>query len=109
MAMMSASVGRRNPRDSEADVETQIFVRPPLAWDRVMVLHIMKQLEKRPARIVLPKRKASLVPPRDEPNVFLTPHMGSATLETRNAMGFRALDNIAAVTAGKPAIDPLWS
>ena len=43
------------------------------------------------------------------PNVFLTPHMGSATLETRNAMGFRALDNIAAVTAGKPPIDPLWS
>ena len=43
------------------------------------------------------------------PNAFLTPHMGSATLETRNAMGFRALDNIAAVTAGKPAIDPLWS
>lgn len=43
------------------------------------------------------------------PNVFLTPHMGSATLETRNAMGGRALDNIAAVLAGKPAIDPLWS
>lgn len=43
------------------------------------------------------------------PNVFLTPHMGSATIETRNAMGFRALDNIAAVLAGRPAIDPLWS
>ena len=43
------------------------------------------------------------------PNVFLTPHMGSATTETRNAMGFRALDNIAAVLAGRPAIDPLWS
>lgn len=43
------------------------------------------------------------------PNVFLTPHMGSATLETRNAMGFRALDNIAAVLAGRPAIDALWS
>ena len=28
--------------------------------------------------------------------------------ETRNAMGFRALDNIAAVLAGRPAIDPLW-
>ena len=42
------------------------------------------------------------------PNVFLTPHMGSATIETRNAMGFRALDNIAAVLAGRPAIDPLW-
>jgi lactate dehydrogenase-like 2-hydroxyacid dehydrogenase len=43
------------------------------------------------------------------PNVFLMPHMGSATLETRNAMGNRALDNIAAVLAGRPAIDPLWS
>lgn len=41
-------------------------------------------------------------------NVFLTPHMGSATHETRKAMGDRALDNIQAVLAGKPAIDPLW-
>ena len=43
------------------------------------------------------------------PNVFLTPHMGSATLETRIAMGNRALDNIAAVLDGKPAVDPLWT
>jgi hydroxypyruvate reductase len=43
------------------------------------------------------------------PNVFLTPHMGSATHETRKAMGDRAIDNILAVLAGKPAIDPLWS
>ena len=43
------------------------------------------------------------------PNVFLTPHMGSATVETRNAMGFRAIDNIQAVLSGRPAIDPLWS
>ena len=43
------------------------------------------------------------------PNVFLTPHMGSATVETRTAMGMRALDNIAAVLAGRPPIDPLWS
>ncbi len=42
-------------------------------------------------------------------NVFLTPHMGSATVETRDEMGFRALDNISAVLAGKPAIDPLWT
>lgn len=42
------------------------------------------------------------------PNTFLTPHMGSATVETRNAMGLRALDNIAAVLAGKPPLDPLW-
>ncbi len=29
-------------------------------------------------------------------NAFLLPHMGSATVETRNAMGFRALDNLEA-------------
>ncbi|MEZ5514043.1 MAG: D-glycerate dehydrogenase [Steroidobacteraceae bacterium] len=28
------------------------------------------------------------------PNTFLLPHLGSATLETRCAMGFRALDNL---------------
>ncbi len=42
---------------------------------------------------------------RDLPNTFLLPHLGSATVETRNAMGFRALDNIDAVMAGRPAPD----
>lgn len=42
-------------------------------------------------------------------NVLLSPHVGSSTRETRNAMGFRALDNIAAVLAGNGPIDPLWS
>ena len=41
-------------------------------------------------------------------NVILSPHIGSGSMETRNAMGYRALDNIAAVLAGKGAIDPLW-
>jgi lactate dehydrogenase-like 2-hydroxyacid dehydrogenase len=41
-------------------------------------------------------------------NVILSPHIGSGSVETRNAMGFRALDNIASVLAGKGAIDPLW-
>jgi lactate dehydrogenase-like 2-hydroxyacid dehydrogenase len=55
---------------------------------------------------------------RDEPdydlrfaaleNVVLSPHIASGSKETRDAMGFRALDNIAAVLAGHPAIDPLW-
>ena len=36
-------------------------------------------------------------------NTFLLPHMGSATVETRLAMGMHALDNIDAVLAGKPA------
>ncbi len=42
------------------------------------------------------------------PNVFMTPHIGTSTVETRNAMGLRALDNVAAICAGKPAVDPLW-
>ena len=42
-------------------------------------------------------------------NVILSPHIGSGSVETRNAMGFRALDNIASVLAGKGAIDPLWT
>jgi lactate dehydrogenase-like 2-hydroxyacid dehydrogenase len=41
-------------------------------------------------------------------NVIMSPHIGSGSVETRNAMGFRALDNIAAVLAGKGPIDPLW-
>jgi len=41
------------------------------------------------------------------PNVFLTPHVASATIETRNAMGFTALDNIAAVLAGGEPINPV--
>ena len=34
------------------------------------------------------------------PNVFLLPHIGSATEETRDAMGFRALDNLDAFFSG---------
>ncbi|MGE0154108.1 MAG: 2-hydroxyacid dehydrogenase [Reyranellaceae bacterium] len=30
-------------------------------------------------------------------NAFILPHMGSATIETRNAMGFRAIENLKAV------------
>ena len=34
-------------------------------------------------------------------NAFLMPHIGSATIEPRNAMGFRALDNLDAIFLGK--------
>ncbi|MBF0276802.1 MAG: D-glycerate dehydrogenase [SAR324 cluster bacterium] len=34
-------------------------------------------------------------------NVFMLPHIGSATVETRDAMGFRALDNIDAFFGNK--------
>jgi len=38
-------------------------------------------------------------------NVFLLPHIGSATGDTRDAMGFRALDNLDAFFAGKEPQD----
>jgi lactate dehydrogenase-like 2-hydroxyacid dehydrogenase len=42
---------------------------------------------------------------RELSNSFLLPHLGSATVETRNAMGFRALDNLDAFFAGKAPPD----
>ncbi len=42
---------------------------------------------------------------RDLPNTFLLPHIGSATVETRDAMGFRALDNLDAIRAGREPRD----
>jgi len=41
------------------------------------------------------------------PNVFLTPHTASATVETRNLMGQCALDNLAAVLSGRPPLTPV--
>ena len=41
------------------------------------------------------------------PNVFLMPHMGSATVATRDQMGFDALDNIDAVLAGRGPLNPV--
>lgn len=41
------------------------------------------------------------------PNVLLTPHQGSATLETRRAMGERVLKNLAACLAGETPPDSL--
>ncbi len=38
---------------------------------------------------------------RELDNTFLLPHIGSATQETRDSMGFRALDNLDAIFAGR--------
>jgi lactate dehydrogenase-like 2-hydroxyacid dehydrogenase len=38
-------------------------------------------------------------------NVYLLPHLGSATVETRNAMGFKCLDNLDALFAGRALPD----
>ena len=84
---MSATMSRRRSRDSEAEIETEIYVRPQqMPWDRVMVLQIMNELETRLPRVAVPPRRTSSqvvkkrnvsritpVPPPDEPNVFLVP------------------------------------
>jgi glyoxylate reductase len=44
---------------------------------------------------------------RELENTFLMPHIGSATVETRNAMGFTCLDNLDAILAGKPPLTPV--
>ncbi len=44
---------------------------------------------------------------RDLPNTFLLPHVGSATVETRNAMGFKCLDNLDAFFRGDTPPDRL--
>jgi lactate dehydrogenase-like 2-hydroxyacid dehydrogenase len=41
-------------------------------------------------------------------NIFMLPHIGSATRQTRDAMGFRALDNLDAFFAGKTPRDLLY-
>lgn len=43
----------------------------------------------------------------DHDNIFMLPHIGSATRRTRDAMGFRALDNLDAFFAGHPPGDAL--
>jgi hydroxypyruvate reductase len=42
---------------------------------------------------------------KDLPNIFMVPHMGTATVETRDAMGNRALDNVTAFFAGRKPQD----
>ena len=44
---------------------------------------------------------------RELDNTFLLPHVGSATRETRDAMGFRALDNLDAIMAAREPRDRL--
>jgi glyoxylate reductase len=43
----------------------------------------------------------------DLPNVVLTPHLGSATVRTREAMTRLVVDNILAAEAGRPLVTPL--
>ena len=43
----------------------------------------------------------------DLPNVVLTPHLGSATRQTREAMTRLAVDNVLAVARGEPPLTPV--
>ena len=51
---------------------------------------------------------ATLTPVRPSvPNVVLTPHVGSLTVETRHAMGQLVVDNLQAHFAGQPLPTPV--
>ena len=41
------------------------------------------------------------------PNAVLLPHLGSATVETRTAMGLKVVENARAFFAGEQLIDPV--
>lgn len=43
----------------------------------------------------------------DLPNAVLLPHLGSATIETRAAMGMKVADNLDRFFAGEPLLDPV--
>lgn len=49
-----------------------------------------------------PKVSAALL---SAPNAVLLPHLGSATMETRTAMGMRVIDNLDAFFDGRPPLD----
>jgi lactate dehydrogenase-like 2-hydroxyacid dehydrogenase len=43
----------------------------------------------------------------DLPGVALLPHMGSATVAAREALGLRAVANLRAFFDGRPVLDPV--
>lgn len=54
------------------------------------------------------EREPSVTPALlDLPGVALLPHMGSATVAAREAMGMRAVANLRAFFAGQPLLDPV--
>ena len=61
----------------------------------------------------MPRSTCSRTSPRPAPellalpNVIVQPHHGSATVETRTAIGQLMIDNISAHFAGKPLLTPV--
>ena len=80
---MTIAVGRRfrslSARDSDDDEDTRVYVRPePDAWDRMMVVRMMRELEPLcggPAPRAIIRKLPSPAP--KTPNVFLTPALPS--------------------------------
>jgi len=44
---------------------------------------------------------------KEMPNVILQPHMGTATIETREMMGQLVVENLSAKLAGRPLLTPV--
>lgn len=73
--MTSVALGGRRARDPDDDVDTGVYVRPTMPWDRQMMLQIRQELGQAP-----PPRRVATIPARAavrraasaRPNVFLT-------------------------------------
>jgi hypothetical protein len=70
MTITSAARRRRPTRDPEDDVETRVYVRPTMPWDRLMVVQIMRDLERVGGRPDIAPTRSARASAR--PNVFLT-------------------------------------
>lgn len=81
--------------------------RGPIVDEEALVLALQNKTINGAALDVFedePKLKPGL---KELPNVVLTPHIASATTDTRAAMAKMAAQNVLAVLAGKPALNPV--
>ena len=70
--------------------------------DEAALISALKSGKLAAAGLDVFKNEPDILPAfRELENTFLLPHIGSATKETRDAMGFRAVDNLDAFFAGR--------
>lgn len=113
MMTTSATRGRGFARDPDEDAETRVYVKPPMPWDRVMVLQIMRDLEPggaqrrntptpqapRPAPVSSVMRAA-------RPNVFLTPLPSDPPPPWGSARRNAARERVAPESGPRPIVSP---
>ena len=100
-----------------AFVVLRFGIRPPAPWSVLrlyltiiaMALLVFVSSDRDSWRDFVRPMWLTLTDPRYRAldNVFLTPHIGSATHDTRRAMGDLTVDNLLAHFAGRPLLTPV--